>query len=125
MPTSLWGWPKKGEVWEITFTLPENPNSHVTRFVVLERGKGRHWTLRVYLPDHSVKLWKHTWQYWLLGDMKYIGKLDPENEKKLGILCLLLSGWLGTRGIMPATKDVPGTSDTKKNTLKEKTDGPL
>jgi hypothetical protein len=95
MPTPS-GLPKVGEVWERHFRLPaRNPDAkvrweeHRIRFVVLERGTGTYWSLRVYIPTapehHQTQLWVDA-SYWKQqGQLHYIGPAGPETRKKLSL----------------------------------------
>lgn len=88
MPTPG-GLPKVGEVWELTrrvFGLtPTKTRVQVIRFVVLERGRGDYWSLRVYVPGEGRRLWVDATYYFKRGEFKYIGPAGPETKKKLGL----------------------------------------
>jgi hypothetical protein len=87
MPTPG-GLPKRGEVWESTRTLP-GQETHTTRFVVLERGRGDYWSMRVFIPGKGPGKGKQLWvdpAYQMkMGELKYIGPAGPETRKKLGL----------------------------------------
>jgi hypothetical protein len=84
MPTAT-GLPQVGEVWERTIKLPPDWTPHVTRCVVLERGRGDYWSLRVYVPGQGTLLWVDP-AYWLAhGDLAYVGPAGPETKKRLGL----------------------------------------
>lgn len=84
MPTPT-GMPKVGEVWERTIKLPPHWVPHTIRVVVLERGKGDYWSLRVYTAAGLRQLWVDA-SYWLMkGELKYIGEAGHETKKKLGL----------------------------------------
>lgn len=55
MPTPT-GLPKVGETWKHTQKLPPDWKEESTEFVVLERGRGDYWSLRVKYPDGRVRL---------------------------------------------------------------------
>jgi hypothetical protein len=84
MPTPT-GLPKVGEVWESTRKLPPDWTPHVTRFVVLERGRGDYWSMRVYIPGQGKKLWLDPAYQMMMGGLKYIGPAGPETRKRLGL----------------------------------------
>lgn len=88
MPTPT-GLPRVGEVWERTFRLPPEPGHKVQiqkiRFVVLERGTGSYWSLRVHTANGDDQLWTDA-SYWQRnGQLRYIGLAGPETKKKLGL----------------------------------------
>jgi len=84
MPTPT-GLPKVGEVWEQTRCLSPDWKPSVTRFVVLERGLGQRWSLRVYVPGHGRKLWVNGAAWLARGQLRYIGPAGPETKRKLGL----------------------------------------
>jgi hypothetical protein len=84
MPTPT-GLPRVGEVWERTIKLPPDWAPHVTRFVVLERGRGDYWSMRVYVPGKGSSLWVDPAYDMQMGHLKYIGPAGPETKKKLGL----------------------------------------
>ncbi len=85
MPTPT-GLPKVGEVWERTLKLPPDWTPHVIRFVVLARGTGSYWSLRVYIPDKGRELWVDPAYQMKQGELKYIGPAGPKTKRKLGLL---------------------------------------
>jgi hypothetical protein len=87
MPTPG-GLPKRGEIWTRTTRLPPDWKPNVITFVVIERGKGFYWSLRVHIPRIPMtQLWVDA-SYWLKqGELKYVGPAGPETRKKLGLLC--------------------------------------
>ena len=89
MPTPT-GLPKVGEVWEKTIKLPprrqgEPWETTVIRFVVLERGRGDYWSLKVYVPGLGRDHWVDPAYYFGIGQLKYIGSAGPNTKKKLGL----------------------------------------
>jgi hypothetical protein len=84
MPTPT-GLPKVGEVWEQTVSLPPDWNPHITRFVVLERGRGDYWSLRVFIPGKGRQLWVDATYHFKNGGLKYIGPAGAETKRKLGL----------------------------------------
>ena len=92
MPTPT-GLPKVGEVWELTTKLPPDWTPHTVRCVVLERGTGSYWSLRVFIPKELPRNQRQLWvdaSAWLHGSgtgrqLKYIGPAGPETRKKLGL----------------------------------------
>lgn len=84
MPTAT-GLPKVGEVWERTTKLPPDWKPQTLRFVVLQRGRGDYWSLRVYVPRVGEQLWVDPAYWFKLGELKYIGSAGPETRKKLGL----------------------------------------
>jgi hypothetical protein len=87
MPTPT-GLPKVGEVWERTFKLPPDWKPNVIRFVVLERGRGEYWSLRVYVPKarNVIQSWVDPAYWFQRGELKYIGPAGPDTRRKLGLL---------------------------------------
>jgi hypothetical protein len=85
MPTPT-GLPKVGEVWELEVKVPGRESKPI-RVVVLERGRGDYWSLRVYDPRKNERvLWVDP-AYWLqMRWLKYIGPAGPNTKKKLGLL---------------------------------------
>jgi hypothetical protein len=86
-PTGL---PKTGEVWERTWRQPPDWQPQSMRFVVLNRGKGDYWSLRVaisqgpgkpYLREH----WVDPAYAFSRNQLKYIGPAGPETKKRLGL----------------------------------------
>jgi hypothetical protein len=73
-----------GEVWESTRKLP-GQKTNVQRFVVLERGRGDYWSMRVYIPGKGVSLWVDPAYQMKMGELKYIGPANAEIKKKLGL----------------------------------------
>jgi len=84
MPTPT-GLPKVGEVWERTLKLPPDWNPQNVRFVVLERGRGDYWPLRVYIPGKGPQLWVDAAYYLAHGELKYIGPAGPNTRENLGL----------------------------------------
>ena len=84
MPTPT-GLPKVGEVWERTVKLPPDWTPHTTRFVVLERGGGNYWSMRVYVPGKGRDRWVNPAYAMKMGQLKYIGPAGPETKKRLGL----------------------------------------
>lgn len=88
MPTPA-GLPKAGEVWERRYSelvgKPATRETHVTRFVVLHRGRGDYWSLSVFVPPNSRYLWVDA-SYWLAqNELFYVGPAGPQTKKKLGL----------------------------------------
>lgn len=83
MPTPG-GLPMAGEIWELL--LPTAPRRRV---VVIQRGQGDYWSLRVgHQPRPGV--WKRDlWidpAYWLAqGWLRYIGPAGPQTRAALGL----------------------------------------
>jgi hypothetical protein len=90
MPTPG-GLPRAGEVWEATRKLPPDYKPNVTRFVVISRGTGSYWSMRVYTSTGVRRLMLDG--AWMLkrGELKFVGPAGPKTRKKLGLL------WLTTR----------------------------
>lgn len=84
MPTKVGGLPQRGEVWEWTMKLPPDWNPQVSRFVVLERGSGQFWPLRVMYANGLRQLLVDASYAFTRGDLKYIGPAGPETRKKMG-----------------------------------------
>jgi len=84
MPTPT-GLPKVGEVWERTWSLPPDWKPQTIRFVVLERGRGDYWSLRVYVPGKGRQLWVDPANWFRLGQLKYIGPAGSKTKEKLGL----------------------------------------
>jgi hypothetical protein len=72
-------------VWERTTKLPPDWKQQKVRFVVLERGRGDYWSLRVHIPNLGKKLWVDAAYYMQQGELAYIGPAGPETRKRLGI----------------------------------------
>jgi len=85
MPTKRGGLPQVGEVWERTYKAPPDWTPQITRFVVLHRGRGDYWSLRVYIPGAGRKLWVDPAIWFRLGELKYIGEAGPETKRKLSL----------------------------------------
>ncbi len=83
MPTPT-GLPKVGEVWERRFGYPNSETTPI-RFVVLERGGGAYWPLRVYIAGKGRVLWVDSAYWFSQGELKYVGPAGPETKKKLGL----------------------------------------
>lgn len=84
MPTPG-GLPKVGEVWE---RQPFDTRKKPQRFVVLARGRGDYWSLRVaYQKDGQYvrDLWVDPAYAFSRGMLKYIGPAGPETKKALGL----------------------------------------
>jgi hypothetical protein len=88
MPTPT-GLPKVGEVWERTWSQPPAWHPDTVRFVVLERGSGSYWSLRVYVananPGNERQLWVDSSYWFSRGQLKYLEPAGPETKKKLGL----------------------------------------
>lgn len=91
MPTPT-GLPKVGEVWELITKLPPKWEPITVRCVVLERGRGDYWSLRVFIPKERPGNKRQLWvdaAAWLHGgsgrQLKYIGPAGPETKRKLGL----------------------------------------
>jgi hypothetical protein len=84
MPTDT-GLPKVGEVWERVYTSPRDQSVSRIRFVVLARGRGDYWSLRVYVPGHGRLLWVDPANWFRLGQLQYIGPAGPETKRKLSL----------------------------------------
>lgn len=84
MPTPT-GLPKVGEVWEYQPTVFGKPSAPAQRVVVLERGRGDYWSLRVGRPGEKPKLWVDASYFLKTGHLKYIGPAGKETKKKLGL----------------------------------------
>jgi len=83
MPTPT-GLPKAGEVWQRTHALPgREPVSF--QFVVLARGGGSYWSLRVYVPGKGRVLWVDPAYWFAQGQLAYVGPAGPETRAKLGL----------------------------------------
>jgi hypothetical protein len=85
MPTPT-GLPKVGEVWELREKLPPTWEETRLRVVVLSRGSGSYWSLRVSdgSPDNR-RLWVDASYYFNRGMLVYIGDAGPNTRKKLGL----------------------------------------
>jgi hypothetical protein len=79
MPTPT-GLPKSGEVWQRML-----PNDIVTKFVVISRGAGQYWGMRVYVPRQGKMLWVDCSYWFSKGYLKYVGQAGEETRKRLGI----------------------------------------
>ncbi len=88
MPTPT-GLPKVGEVWELTSKLPPDLKPETVRFVVLARGRGEYWSMRVYVPtnapDRQKQLWVDAAYMWSTQEPKYIDVAGPKTKKKLNL----------------------------------------
>jgi hypothetical protein len=84
MPTPG-GLPKRGEVWERTSKLPPDWKPNTVRVVVLERGAGSYWSLRIWHQNVGKQLWVDASYYFQQGELKYIGPAGPETKAKLGL----------------------------------------
>jgi len=87
MPTPT-GLPKAGEVWEKTVKLPPDWQPHTTRFVVIQRGRGDYWSLRVAVRngDHyKMDLWVDAAYAMQQGQLRYIGPAGPITRKTLNL----------------------------------------
>lgn len=88
MPTPT-GLPKRGEVWELTVpalgVIPAGWKPTPIRCVVLERGTGSYWPLRVYVPGRGGTQWVDS-SYWLSkGWLRHIGPAGPDTKARLGL----------------------------------------
>ena len=86
MPTPT-GLPKVGEVWELTRRIPGSPVTPL-RFIVLERGRGDYWAMRVAIRegDHYRKtLWVDNAFSMKMGWLAYIGPAGPKTRRALSI----------------------------------------
>lgn len=84
MPTPT-GLPKAGEVWE---RQPFDTRLEPQRFVVLKRGTGSYWSLRVaYRKDgrYVRDLWVDPAYALSRGMLKFIGPAGPKTKKELGL----------------------------------------
>lgn len=83
MPTPT-GLPKVGEVWEHTFKQTGSPDVK-RRFVVMERGRGDYYRLRVYVEGEGLRTFLEA-AYWMSrGELKFIGVAGPKIKAKLGL----------------------------------------
>lgn len=85
MPTPT-GLPKVGEVWELTLKLPGQPSTS-QKVVVVERGRGDYWSLRVFSYSGGTRLWVDASYHFSRGDLKYVGPAGLNTKKKLGLPC--------------------------------------
>jgi hypothetical protein len=74
-----------GEVWERTVKLPPDWQPQTTRFVVLERGRGDYWSMRVFVPGKGRQLWVNPAYAMQMGQLRYIGPAGPKTKAKLGL----------------------------------------
>lgn len=84
MPTRAKGLPIAGEIWERRTTIEDE--TIVTRFVVLERGGGDYWSLRVHVVGVGEIFWVDSAYWFSKGQLRYVGSADPVYRKKLGLL---------------------------------------
>ena len=87
MPTPT-GLPKVGEVWERTVKLPPEWQPQTVRFVVIERGRGDYWSMRVAVchGDHyKIDLWVDPAYAMQQRQLTYIGPAGPKTRKALNI----------------------------------------
>ncbi len=84
MPTPT-GLPKVGEVWEMREKLPPDWKEDRFRVVILERGRGDYWYLRVADKDGKRHLWVDATYYFSQGKLHYIGNAGPNTRKRLGL----------------------------------------
>lgn len=98
MPTPS-GLPKRGEVWERRFRLPEHGvwHDYTMRFVVIERGTGSYWPLRIFTPGirkdggelvpsrQQIQLCVDAAYWFGQRELHYIGIAGPETKKKLNL----------------------------------------
>jgi len=83
VPTAT-GLPKVGEVWELDIPLPNKPSEPI-RVVILERGRGGYFSLRVASADGQRHYWVDP-SYWMKkGWLRYIGPAGPKTRAKLGL----------------------------------------
>ena len=84
MPTPS-GLPKTGEVWERTLKLPPDWLPHVTRFVVIERGRGDYWPLRVWTPTRGVVLLVDMSYALQRGELRFLGPASDRARSRAGL----------------------------------------
>lgn len=92
MPTPG-GLPQVGEVWTRTWKLPPDWVEHTQHFVVIQRGRGDYWSLRVGVVTErdgqkfiETKLWVDPADWFRRGELKYTGHhAGPKTKRKLGI----------------------------------------
>lgn len=91
MPTPT-GLPKVGEVWERTTRIysskPTRTRIQKIRFVVMERGRGDYWSMRVAIRkgDHyKISLWVDPAYAMQQRQLTYIGPAGPKTKKALGL----------------------------------------
>lgn len=84
MPTPN-GLPKVGEVWEYQPTTFGKPSAPKQRVVVMARGRGDYWSLRVQRPGEKSRLWVDASYHFKMGQLKYIGPAGIETKRKLGL----------------------------------------
>lgn len=88
MPTAT-GLPKVGEVWELHIVVLGKPEPK-RQFVVLERGRGDYWSMKVAIPVESG--WARTFwvdcAHWMKqGWLRYVGPAGPKTRREVGLLC--------------------------------------
>lgn len=84
MPTPT-GLPRVGEIWDLEIIIPDRPRK-AQRVVVMERGRGDYWSLRVWDPAKNERLLWVAPAYWLrVGWLKYVGQAGPKTRKRLGL----------------------------------------
>ena len=84
MPTRIGGLPQRGEVWVRTFGYPYK-NQEPIAFVVIERSRGDHWSLRVWIKGKGRVLWVDPAYWFSQGELQYAGEAGPKTRKKAGI----------------------------------------
>lgn len=84
MPTPG-GLPKAGEIWERTFKLPPKWELTTFSFIVIERGRGEYWSLRVFMQGYGKMLWVDASAWFKQGQLKYIGQAGPKTRERLGL----------------------------------------
>lgn len=83
MPTPT-GLPKVGEVWERKAWYPGD-GWVTTRFVVLQRGRGDYWSMRVYVPGRGRQFWVDPAAWFAKGELKFIDVAGPKTKRKVGL----------------------------------------
>lgn len=84
MPTPT-GLPKVGEIWERTTKLPPDWRPQTIRFLVLERGRGELWSMKVYIPKRGTMLWPEASYFMHVQELSYIGDANPQVRKHFNI----------------------------------------
>lgn len=83
MPTPT-GLPKAGEIWKLAIHVPGQPI--VPQFVVvIERGRGDYWSLRVGSRKGERSLWVDASYYLRQGWLTYVRDAGPQTRQRFGI----------------------------------------
>ena len=86
MPTPT-GLPKVGEVWDLFDKSPSTgwKEKLAARVIVLERGSGSYWSLRIATADGKTRLWVDASYYFQQRMLRFVGVAGPKTRKRFGL----------------------------------------